>query len=113
ALVVAGAISLWLLRSSLAAVYGDLGNVVAVDARWLAAILACEAASFVAAWELNRLALRTDGWFDVAVAQLAGNAASNMVPAGGAVGAAVQLRVLSSAGYEMTRAATSLGAFTF
>ena len=84
ALVVAGAVSLWLLRSSLGAVYGDLGGLTGVDVRWLAAIVGCEAVAFVASWELARLALRTDGWFDVAVAQLAGNAASNVVPAGGA-----------------------------
>jgi len=112
ALILAGAASLWLLRSSLGAVYGDLGGLTGVDVRWLAAIVGCEAVAFVASWELNRLALRTDGWFDVAVAQLAGNAASNVVPAGGPVGAAVQLRVLASAGFEMTRAATALGALT-
>ncbi len=110
--IVAGVVSLWLLRSSLLAVYGDLADVAGVDARWLIAIAACEVAAFVASWELNRLALRTDRWFDVAVAQLSGNAASNVAPAGGAVGAAVQLRVLSEAGYDMTRAATSLGALT-
>src|SRR4051812_25654962 len=110
--LVAAAVSLWLLRSSLGAVYRDLGDVIGVDARWLLAILGCEVVAFLAAWELNRLALRTDGWFDVAVAQLAGNAASNVVPAGGPVGAAVQLRVLASAGFEMTRAATALGALS-
>ena len=112
AVVVAGALSLWLLRSSLGAVYGDLASIAGVDARWLVAILACESIAFVASWQLNRVALRTDGWFDVAVAQLTGNAVSNVVPAGSAAGAAMQLRVLSLAGFEMTRAATSLGALT-
>jgi uncharacterized protein (TIRG00374 family) len=112
AVVVAAAVSLWLLRSSLGAVYGDLADIVSVDPRWLIAILACESIAFVASWQLNRLALRTDGWFDVAVAQLTGNAVSNVIPAGSAAGAAMQLRVLSQAGFEMTRAATSLGALT-
>ena len=46
--------SLWLLRSSLSAVYGDLGGLTGVDVRWLAAIVGCEAVAFVASWELAR-----------------------------------------------------------
>jgi uncharacterized protein (TIRG00374 family) len=112
ALVVAGLVSLWLLRSSLADVYSQIDDMRFVDPRWLIAIVAAEAVAFAATWELNRLALRTDRRFDVAVAQLAGNAASNVVPAGGPVGAAVQLRVLTEAGFDLTAAATSLGALS-
>jgi uncharacterized protein (TIRG00374 family) len=108
----AGLASLWLLRSSLGDVYSEIAELGSVDSRWLAAIVAAEAVTFVAAWELNRLALRTDRWFDVAVAQLAGNAANNVVPGGGPVGAAVQLRVLSEAGFDLTTAATSLAALS-
>ena len=109
ALCAGALLALWFLRSSLLAVYGHLGDVTAIDGRWLAAVLGCETVAFVV-MELARLALRTDRWFDVAVAQLTGNAASNVVPAGGPVGAAVQLRVMSEAGFELTRAATSMGA---
>jgi uncharacterized protein (TIRG00374 family) len=109
---VLAAVSLWLLRAPLAAVYGDLDDVHGIDWRWLIAIVGCEVAAFVASWELNRLSLRTDRWFDVAVAQLSGNAASNVVPAGGPAGAAVQLRVLSEAGFDLTRSATALGALS-
>jgi uncharacterized protein (TIRG00374 family) len=109
---VAGLVSLWLLRSTLADVYGEIGSVRHIDARWLVAIVAAEAVTFVATWELNRIALRTDRWYDVGVAQLAGNAANNIVPGSGPVGAAVQLRVLSEAGFELTTAATSLGALS-
>ena len=111
-LVAAGLVSLWFLRSSLGDVYGELGSVAHVDARWLIAIVAAEVVTFVATWQLNRIALRTKRWYDVAVAQLAGNAVNNIVPAGGPVGAAVQLRVLSEAGFELTKAATSLGALS-
>jgi uncharacterized protein (TIRG00374 family) len=112
ALAVAGLVALWLLRATLGAVYGDLDELGAVDWRWLVLIVACEAGTFFISWELNRLTLRTDRWFDVAVAQLSGNAASNVVPAGGPAGAAVQLRILSEAGFDLTRAATSLGALS-
>ncbi|MEO7556483.1 MAG: lysylphosphatidylglycerol synthase domain-containing protein, partial [Acidimicrobiales bacterium] len=112
ALLLAGVVSLWLLRSSVIEVYGEIDEVGAVDRRWLVAILGCEVLAFTAAWELNRLALRTDRWFDVAVAQLSGNAATNVIPAGAPVGAAVQLRILSEAGFDLTSAATSLGALS-
>jgi uncharacterized protein (TIRG00374 family) len=105
-------VCLALLRGPLGAVYGDLDEVQGIDWRWLVLIVGCEVAAFVASWELNRVTLRTDRWFDVAVAQLSGNAASNVVPAGGPAGAAVQLRVLSEAGFDMTRAATSMGALS-
>ena len=48
----------------------------------------------------------------MAVAQLTGTPRTNLVPAGGAAGAAVQLRVLTEAGFDLTRAATSLGALS-
>jgi uncharacterized protein (TIRG00374 family) len=111
-LTAAGVLSLWLLRSSLGDVYGELGSIAHVDPRWLVAIVAAEAVTFVARWTLNRIALRTRRWFDVAVAQLAGNAVNNLVPAGGAAGAAAQLRVLSEAAVDLTTAATSLGALS-
>ena len=111
-LFVGGLVSLWLLRSSLVAVYGHLGDWPRSTGVGWSAVFGCEAAAFVASWELGRVALRTDRWFDVAVAQLTGNAASNVVPAGGPVGAAVQLRVLSEAGFDLTRAATSMGALS-
>ena len=97
ALCAGALLALWFLRSSLLAVYGHLAEVTGIDGRWLAAVLGCETLAFIASWELVRLALRTDRWFDVAVARLMGNAASNVVPAGGPVGAAVQLRLLSEA----------------
>jgi uncharacterized protein (TIRG00374 family) len=112
ALCAAGVASVWLLRSSVAAVYGDLGDIAGIDPLWLVAVVACEVAAFVASWDLNRVALRTDGWSDVAAAQLTGNAATNLVPAGGAAGVAVQLRVLTEAGFDLMRAATSLGALS-
>lgn len=112
ALLLAGVGSLWLLRSSVIEVYAESDEVSGIDLRWLLAILTCEVLAFTAAWQLNRIALRTDRWFDVAVAQLSGNAATNVIPAGAPVGAAVQLRILSEAGFDLTSAATSLGALS-
>jgi uncharacterized protein (TIRG00374 family) len=61
-------------------------------------------------WALFRLVLRTRNRFDVATSQLAANATSHVAPAGSAVGAGIQLRMLTVAGFPVTRAATSLAA---
>src|SRR4051812_41798059 len=77
----------------------------------VATALACEATAFVASWTLHRLVLRTDGWRSVAVPQLVGNAASNVLPAGSAVGAVLRMRLLTRYGFDLTRVIVSL-AFT-
>jgi hypothetical protein len=74
----------------------------------LVAAMVCEAATFISAWALQRLVLRTDRWVDVAVPQLAGNAASNVLPAGSAIGSVLQLRLLTRNGFDLTRAIVSL-----
>lgn len=86
----------------------------AVNALWdansamVVAALVCEAATFASAWTLQRLVLRTDRWVAVAMPQLAGNAASNVLPAGSAVGSVLQIRLLTRHGFDLTRAIVSL-----
>jgi hypothetical protein len=74
----------------------------------VAAAFVCEGTTFISAWSLQRLVLRTRGWVQVAVPQLAGNAASNVLPAGSAVGSVVQIRLLTRHGIDLTRAIVSL-----
>ena len=47
---------------------------------------------------LQRLALRTSGWFAVVTAGLAGNAVTNTMPGGSTAGAVVQFHMLTTAG---------------
>ena len=68
------------------------------------------AAQLVAFWELHRIVLRTDRWFDVAVPHLVGNAASHVAPGGSAVGAGVQARLMTTAGFSLARTMTAFGA---
>src|SRR5262245_13751983 len=68
----------------------------------------CEGTTFLCAWSLQRLLLRTREWIQVAVPQLAGNAASNILPAGSAVGSLLQIRLLTRHGIDLTRAIVSL-----
>ena len=72
------------------------------------AALVCESVTFVSAWTLQRLVLRTRRWTAVAVPQLAGNAASNTLPAGAAVGSVLQIRLLTRRGFDLTRVIVSL-----
>ncbi|MEY2432439.1 MAG: putative heme transporter [Acidimicrobiaceae bacterium] len=109
-LLVAGAVSLVVLAPTLGEAYGDIGNVLQLDLRWLVLAIACEFASFVCCWVVLRLVLRRSRWSDVAAAQLAGNAVSQVVPAGGAAGAAVQLRMLMRSGSDVPTAIAGLTA---
>jgi len=109
-LLVAGAVSLLFLMPTLAEAYGDIGRVAQLDPYWLALALACEVASFVCCWEVLRIVLRRERWSEVAAAQLAGNAVSQVVPAGGPAGAAVQLKMLMRSGCDAPTAIAGLTA---
>jgi uncharacterized protein (TIRG00374 family) len=69
-----------------------------------------EVASFTCSFALQRLVLRTDKWFAVVTAGLAGNAVTNVLPAGDAAGATVQFRMLGTAGIKADDAAGGMTA---
>jgi uncharacterized protein (TIRG00374 family) len=77
---------------------------------WFVPIGVLEALAFVCIWELQRIALSTKNWFDVATAQLAGNALSRALPGGVATGGATQYQMLTRAGFTGTTVTTSLSA---
>ena len=74
--------------------------------------LAAELVSFTCNFALQRLALRTKGWFPVVTAGLAGNAVTDSLPGGDAAGAAVQFRMLTTAGFDTDTAVGGLTAFS-
>jgi uncharacterized protein (TIRG00374 family) len=110
ALFVVTAATLVVLFPTLRDVYAESTVVFDIAPGWLVAVLAAAAANLVATWALQRIVLRTERWVDIANAQLAGNAASHLLPAGSAAGAGVQLRMLTVAGFPLSTAMTSLGA---
>ncbi len=77
---------------------------------WLVGALLAEAASFTCAFGLQRLILRTKGWFAVVTAGLAGNAVTDVLPAGDAAGAGIQFKMLARAGIDSDTAGAGLGA---
>ena len=108
--VVITAVTLVLVWPALSSVYSEVGTIRDVSRWWLAAIAGVVALQMVASWELHRIILRTSKWFDIAAPQLAGNAASHLLPGGNAFGAGLQIRMMTSAGFPLTRVVTALGA---
>ena len=95
---------------SLIAVFSSWRSLTHLD--WYFAVLAvaCEIASFISLWQLDRIALHTRAWFPVATAQLSGNAVGRIVPGGGATATAFSASMLRRAGVDTGEAAAAFGA---
>jgi uncharacterized protein (TIRG00374 family) len=91
-------VSLYLVAPSVLEVLRSWRRVRDLAPAWLLAMAGLQAATLVCLWVLQRLALHVRGWYAVASSQLAGNALSKVAPGGGAIGAALQYRMLVQAG---------------
>lgn len=111
-LVLVTGISLYVLLPSLVAVFSSSRSLSNLTWYWAALALVSEAASFVALWELNRIALHERSWFAVACSQLSGNAVGRIVPGGAATATAFQVSMLRRAGVDVGQAAAALAAST-
>ncbi|HXW33284.1 MAG TPA: flippase-like domain-containing protein [Acidimicrobiales bacterium] len=109
ALVVTG-LALYVVLPSITRIVGAWPRLVTLSPAWLLAALAAEVASFWCTFGLQRIVLRTSGWFAVVAAGLTGNAVTNVLPGGSAVGAAVQFRMLATAGTDTDTAVAGLTA---
>jgi uncharacterized protein (TIRG00374 family) len=102
--------SLYLLWPSLTQVFSQWRSLTTLEPEWIAIALGLELLSFVAVWELQRIALQTRSWFPVVTSQLAGNAFGRIIPGGVAAAGALQYRMLVRAGIPGARIASSLTA---
>ncbi len=109
--VVAGA-AIYLALPKLIAVLGAWPRLSTLNPIWFTVALAAELASFTCNFALQRIALRTRGWFAVVTAGLAGNAVTDTLPGGDAAGAAVQFSMLTTAGFDTDTAVGGLTAFS-
>ncbi len=109
-LLLVTAVSLYLLAPSLLDVFTSWRSLATLSPAWAAGIFLFEAASFLAGWELQRVALRTPSWFTVGTSQLAGNAFGRIVPGGMATAGALQYRMLLTAGVPASTAGAGLTA---
>jgi uncharacterized protein (TIRG00374 family) len=110
-LVVAG-VSIYLLLPSLLGVFGSWRSLSHLAWPFAILVLACEAASFLCLWELDRLALRMHDRFAVAAAQLSGNAVGRILPGGGATAAAFSSSMLRKIGVDTSQAVAAFAAST-
>src|SRR5690349_2362433 len=111
AVAVAGA-ALYLVLPKLIAVLGAWPRLSTLNPVWFTVCLAAELVSFICNFALQRLALRTKGWFPVVTAGLSGNAVTSSLPGGSAAGAAVQFNMLTTAGFDTDTAVGALTAFS-
>jgi uncharacterized protein (TIRG00374 family) len=102
------AVSLYLVAPSLLSVFHSWRDVAQVSPGWLGAMAVLQIATLASLWALQREALHARRWSPVVTSQLAGNALSKVAPGGGAVGAALQYRMLVQAGMDRSRAVGGL-----
>jgi uncharacterized protein (TIRG00374 family) len=102
------AVALYVVFPSLSRVIGAWPELSTLSSGWLAGAGATELAAFTCNFGLQRLVLRTDGWFAVVTAGLVGNAVTAVLPGGDAAGAGVQFTMLAAAGINADTAAGGL-----
>jgi uncharacterized protein (TIRG00374 family) len=108
--VLIGGVGIYYVLPSVTQVIASWPRLSSLNPIWFAVAVAAECGSFLCTFALQRLALRTRGWFTVVTAQLSGNAVSKIIPAGAAAGAAVQFRMLATGGIDVDVAVGGLTA---
>lgn len=116
-------IGLYVVAPSLLSIFGSWPRLADVDLWWFLVLIALQTCSMAALWWLARIALALPdpdedqpdpppraGWGTLATAQLAGNAASRVVPGGPAAGGVVQAKLLIQAGQPPAAVASALTA---
>jgi len=110
ALLAVAGVSLYLVLPSLIAVFSSWRSLTHLNWYFAVLVFACEIASFVWLWQLDRIALHTRAWFPVVAAQLSGNAVGRIVPGGGATATAFTASMLRRAGVDPGEAAAAFAA---
>lgn len=103
-------VSFYFLLPSLLEVFTSWRQLLDLEPVWVAVAIGVEGLSFLATWELQRIALQTRGWFAVSTSQLAGNAFGRIIPGGLAAAGALQYRMLVRAGLPGRRIASGVTA---
>jgi uncharacterized protein (TIRG00374 family) len=103
-------VSLYLVAPSLLDVLGSWRDLERIDWMWFPVMLLLQVGSLGCLWALQRMALHRAQWPDVVESQLAGNALGKIAPAGGAIGAALQYRMLVESGLERGRTVAGITA---
>ncbi len=110
AVVLVALVALYLLSPSLIEVFSSWDQIAQLEFRWLLLVGAAQVTAWCFVWAIQRMALRTDSWLPVVTSQLAGNAASRVIPGGGAAGLALQFQMLRRSGVDTSTAGVGLAA---
>lgn len=100
-------ISLYLVAPSVVETLGSWRQITEIAPAWLALMAVLEAAALACLWVLQLIAIRAR-FQPVVASQLAGNALAKLAPGGGAMGAALQYRMLVEAGVPAPRVVSGL-----
>ncbi len=103
-------ISLYLVAPSLLDVLGSWQNLGQISLLWFPLLALLQLASLACLWFLQRLTIPRSPWSGIIDSQLAGNALSKIAPGGGAMGAALQYKMLVERGVERGRAVAGITA---
>ncbi|HUX04488.1 MAG TPA: lysylphosphatidylglycerol synthase transmembrane domain-containing protein [Acidimicrobiales bacterium] len=109
AVIVAG-IALYVVLPTFLHVIGSWPRLRSMSPWWLVVLVLAQCCSFASTISLLAMVVRTRKWFAVTCALMTGNAVTNVVPAGDAVGAGVQYRMLAVAGIATDQVAGGLAA---
>jgi putative heme transporter len=104
------AVSLYVVGPAVIETAGSWRSLSELTPGWIPVMVVLQAAAIVSLWWLQRIAMHDPAWFAVATSQLAGNGMSKVVPGGGAVGAALQYRMLVQSGLPRAQAVAGLTA---
>jgi uncharacterized protein (TIRG00374 family) len=104
------AVSLYLVAPGLLDSLSSWRDLEKIAPKWLLAMAGLQTGAVVCLWGVQRIALHTRDWYAVATSQLAGNGIAKVAPGGGAVGAALQYRMLVQSGVVGARAVAGLTA---
>jgi uncharacterized protein (TIRG00374 family) len=103
-------ISIYLVFPSIVEVFGTWRQITRFSLVSLAAMAGLQAAALGCLWALQYVALHGAPWRAVITSQLAGNALAKVAPGGGALGGALQYKLLVRAGAQPAAAVTALTA---
>ncbi len=91
-------VSLYLVAPSVLSLLDSWDEVQSIGIGWIGAMVILEALALLCLAELQYLSINGTRWRWIVTSQLAGNAMAKIAPGGGAIGAALQYRMLARFG---------------
>jgi uncharacterized protein (TIRG00374 family) len=110
--VVIAGVAIYFVLPKITNVLASWPRLTTLEPIWFVLAIGAELAHFACTFALQRLALRSKAWFPVITSQLAGNAITNIMPGGAAMGAAVQFRMLAATGKDTSKTVGGLTTFS-